>query len=139
MAHLADKYRAAAEAAGRAPKVALFREGWVGESRAECERVWAPHALAVHRLYYNVGVYDKKFEPWVDEVTARADFTLDKLAPGRFLYGAPDEVVETLREWGSITGADVVALRMRHPGGPSHAQTVEAIRRFGAEVIPNIG
>lgn len=138
VAQLAQRYRTAAEASGRAPKVALFREGWVAESRAECERVWAAHALAVHRLYYNVGVYHKKFEPWVDEVRARADFTLDKLAPGRFLYGSPDEVIETLREWTSITGADYVAVRMRHPGGPSHGETLEAIRRFGAEVIPNI-
>lgn len=136
---LAAKYRAAAEAAGRAPKIALFREGWVGESRAECERIWAPHALAVHRLYYNVGVYNRKFEPWVDEVKARADFTLDRLAPGRFLYGTPDEVVTTLQEWESVTGADYVALRMRHPGGPSHDETLDAIRRFGAEVIPKLG
>jgi alkanesulfonate monooxygenase SsuD/methylene tetrahydromethanopterin reductase-like flavin-dependent oxidoreductase (luciferase family) len=138
VAQLADKYRVAAIEVGRVPKVALFREGWVGESRAECERVWAPNALAIHRLYYNVGVYTKKFEPWVEEVKARADFTLDRLAPGRFLYGTPDEVVETLNEWGEITGADYVALRMRHPGGPSHAETLDAIRRFGAEVIPRI-
>lgn len=136
VAQLAGKYRAAAERAGRAAQVALFREGWVGDSRADCERTWARHALAVHRLYYNVGVYDRRFEPWVDEVKERADFTLDKLAPGRFLFGSPEEVVQTLREWGEITGADYVALRMRHPGGPSHAETLEAIRRFGAEVIP---
>jgi alkanesulfonate monooxygenase SsuD/methylene tetrahydromethanopterin reductase-like flavin-dependent oxidoreductase (luciferase family) len=138
VAGLADKYRVAAEAAGRVPKVALFREGWVGDSRAECERQWAPHALAVHRLYYNVGVYNRRFEPWVDEVRARADFTLDRLAPGRFLYGCPEEVVDTLREWGEVTGADYVALRMRHPGGPSHGETLDAIRRFGAEVIPKL-
>ncbi|MGE5156333.1 MAG: LLM class flavin-dependent oxidoreductase [Betaproteobacteria bacterium] len=138
VAQLAARYRAAAERAGRPSAVTLFREGWVGDSRADCEKRWAPHALAVHRLYYNVGAYNKKFEPWVDEVKARADFTLDRLAPGRFLYGAPDEVVDTLREWSSITGADYVALRMRHPGGPSHEDTMEAIRRFGTEVIPKI-
>ena len=139
VAQLAAKYRAAAERAGRPAAVALFREGWVGDSRADCEKRWAPHALAVHRLYYNVGVYTKQFEPWVDEVRAREDFTLDRLAPGRFLYGSAEEVVDTLTEWGEITGADYVALRMRHPGGPSHEETLEAIRRFGAEVIPKIG
>ena len=60
------------------------------------------------------------------------------LAPGRFVYGNSDEVVATLQEWEQITGADYVALRMRHPGGPGHAETLEAIRRFGAEVIPKI-
>jgi alkanesulfonate monooxygenase SsuD/methylene tetrahydromethanopterin reductase-like flavin-dependent oxidoreductase (luciferase family) len=138
VAQLADRYRAAALAAGRTPRVALFREGWVGDSRAECERIWAPNALAVHRLYYNVGVYLPQFEPWVDEVKERSSFTLDRLAPGRFVFGSPDEVVDTLKEWEAITGADYVALRMRHPGGPTHAETVEAIRRFGAEVIPKI-
>jgi alkanesulfonate monooxygenase SsuD/methylene tetrahydromethanopterin reductase-like flavin-dependent oxidoreductase (luciferase family) len=138
VAQLAATYRAAAERAGRPSAVALFREGWVGESRSECERIWAPNALAVHRLYYNVGVYHKKFEPWVDEVKKRESFTLDRLAPGRFLYGSADEVVETLQDWGAQTGADYVALRLRHPGGPSHAETMEAIRRFGSEVIPRI-
>ncbi len=77
--------------------------------------VWAPHALAIHRLYYNVGVYTKKFEPWVDEVKARADFTLDRLAPGRFLYGNAGRGVDTLQDWGEITGADYVALRHASP------------------------
>ncbi|MFV0463924.1 MAG: LLM class flavin-dependent oxidoreductase [Nostocoides sp.] len=139
VAQLAAKYRAAAERAGRPAKVALFREGWVDDSRAACERRWAPHALAVHRLYYNVGVYNRKFEPWVDEVKDRENFTLDRLAPGRFLFGSSSEVVDELKEWAEITGADYVALRMRQPGGPSHDETLEAIRRFGAEVIPALG
>ena len=138
VAQLAAVYRAAADEAGRESKVALFREGWVGDSRADCERVWAPHALSVHRLYYNVGVYRRRWEPWVDEVRDRADFTLDRLAPGRFVYGSSGEVVQTLREWQALTGADYVALRLRHPGGPGHPETLEAIRRFGAEVIPEI-
>jgi hypothetical protein len=91
--------------------------------------------MAVHRLYYNVGVYRRVFEPWVGEVTDRADFTLDRLAPGRFLYGSGAEIRDTAAEWSEITGAEHFALRMRHPGGPTHRQTLEAIRRFGDEVI----
>ncbi|HEY8339157.1 MAG TPA: LLM class flavin-dependent oxidoreductase [Egibacteraceae bacterium] len=140
VARLAQTYREAAVAAGRQPRIALFREAWIGDSRAECERVWAPHALEVHRLYYNVGVYRREFEPWVDEVRDRAAFTVDRLAPGRFLYGSPEEVRATVTEWAERTGADYFALRLRHPGGPDHARTLEAIARFGAEVItPLIG
>lgn len=135
---LGDHYRAAAEAHGRPHRVALFREAWIGDSREECLSVWAPHALAIHRLYYNVGVYRKVFEPWVDDVVDRSDFTFDRLAPGRFLYGSPQDVRATVREWAEITGADYMALRMRHPGGPSHEQTLEAIERFGAEVIGRV-
>jgi alkanesulfonate monooxygenase SsuD/methylene tetrahydromethanopterin reductase-like flavin-dependent oxidoreductase (luciferase family) len=115
--------------------VALFREAWIGDSAAECEQVWGPHALAVHRLYYNVGVYRKVFEPWVDEVRDRADFTLERLAPGRFLYGDGDTVRDTIRQWCAATGANYLALRFRQPGGPDHRATCEALERFGAEVI----
>jgi alkanesulfonate monooxygenase SsuD/methylene tetrahydromethanopterin reductase-like flavin-dependent oxidoreductase (luciferase family) len=135
---LADRYRESAVANGRTPRVALFREAWIGDSRAECEQVWAPYAMQVHRLYYNVGVYRKVFEPWVDEVRDRANFTVDKLAPGRFLYGSPDEVRDTVAEWVDVTGAEHIAMRLRHPGGPTHEQTLEAIRRFGAEVIGRV-
>ena len=139
LARLAEDYRASALAHGKEPRIALFREAWIGETREECERVWGPHALAVHRLYYNVGVYHERFEPWVHEVRDRADFTLDRLGPGRFLYGSPDEVRATVEEWREITGADYLALRFRHPGGPSHEETLEALRLFGSEVIAPLG
>ena len=135
---LADRYRAAAQRNERTGRVALFREAWIDDSRDDCERVWAPHALAIHRLYYNVGVYRRVFEPWVDDVADRADFTLDRLAPGRFLYGSGADIRRTVEEWTEITGAEHFALRMRHPGGPSHHQTLEAIRRFGEEVIGKV-
>jgi alkanesulfonate monooxygenase SsuD/methylene tetrahydromethanopterin reductase-like flavin-dependent oxidoreductase (luciferase family) len=135
---LAERYRKSAGQNGKTPRVALFREAWIGDNRAECEQVWAPHVMRVHRLYYNVGVYRKAYEPWVDEVTDRKDFTFDKLAPGRFLYGSPGEVRDTVAQWVAATGAEHIAMRLRHPGGPGHEQTLEAIRRFGAEVIGRV-
>jgi alkanesulfonate monooxygenase SsuD/methylene tetrahydromethanopterin reductase-like flavin-dependent oxidoreductase (luciferase family) len=135
---LARHYRQCADEQGRPHRVALFREAWIGDDLAECERIWAPHALAVHRLYHNVGVYRRAYEPWVDEVAAREDFTLDRLAPGRFLYGSAADIAATVQEWSEVTGADYFALRLRHPGGPSHRQTLEAIARFGAEVIGRV-
>jgi alkanesulfonate monooxygenase SsuD/methylene tetrahydromethanopterin reductase-like flavin-dependent oxidoreductase (luciferase family) len=135
VARLAGVYRDHAAAAGRPGRVALFREAWIGDSRAECERVWAPHALEVHRLYYHVGVYLPEFEPWVDEVRDRSDFTLERLAPGRFLYGSGAEIRAEAGDWCTRTGADYLALRLRHPGGPGHDQTLEAIARFGEEVV----
>jgi alkanesulfonate monooxygenase SsuD/methylene tetrahydromethanopterin reductase-like flavin-dependent oxidoreductase (luciferase family) len=132
---LADRYRAAAADAGRPAEVVLFREAWIGDSAAQCESVWTPHVMRVHRLYYNVGVFLPEFERWVDEVADRADFTLERLAPGRFLYGAPDEVRDTARDWLTRTGAGYMAVRMRHPTGPSHEETLAAIARFGEHVI----
>ena len=60
---------------------------------------------------------------------------IDRLAPGRFLYGSPEDVRAEVEEWRELTGCEYLALRFRHPGGPSHAETMEALRRFGAEVI----
>jgi alkanesulfonate monooxygenase SsuD/methylene tetrahydromethanopterin reductase-like flavin-dependent oxidoreductase (luciferase family) len=131
----ADTYRAAARAAGRPAHVALFRDGWIGATEAEAREQWAPHAMRVHRLYYNLGTYLPEFEPWVDHVRAREDFTLDVLAPERFLFGGPREVRDLAGDWLERTGADYIAIRMRQPGGPGHAATLAAIERFGAEVI----
>ncbi len=139
VARLAGEYRAAAGAVGRPSEVVLFREAWIADSREEAEVVWAPHAMKVHRLYYNVGVYVPEFEPWVTEVADREQFTLDRLAPGRFLYGGPDEVRDTARDWLERTGADYMAVRMRHPTGPSHDRTVKAIEAFGRHVIEPLG
>lgn len=140
VAGLSRRYADAALAAGRTPRVGLFRDGWIGESRADCEARWLPHAMAVHRLYFNVGTYLPQFEPWVEEVASRADFTPERVAPGRFLYGSGADIRAELADWRARIGCEYVALRMREPGGPSHAETLEAIARFGAEVIgPSAG
>lgn len=135
VARLAVDYRRHAEAAGRRPRIALFREGWIADTREECEAVWVPHAMAVHRLYFNVKTYLPEFEPWVSQVKSREDFTPDLVAPGRFLYGNGEDIRAEVKEWQRITGCEYIALRMRHPGGPGHEAALEAIRRFGREVI----
>ena len=106
----------------RRPRIGIFREAWIGDSKEECERVWAANPMQVHRLYYNVGTYKKRFEPWVDDAVDRENFTLDKLAPGRFLYGSPEEIRAEVEEWRELTGCEYLALRFRHPGGPAHAR-----------------
>jgi hypothetical protein len=57
------------------------------------------------------------------------------MAPGRFLFGSPDEVRATAADWIERTGADYIALRLRHPTGPTHEQTLDAIARFGRELV----
>ena len=135
VARLAEQYRAAAAEVKRRPVVALFRDGWVDDSADACRLRWGPHALAVHRLYYNLGTYHRELEPWVDEVQDRADFTYDRLAPGRFLVGDGAGIRSTVADWEERTGAAFLAVRLRQPGGPGHQATMEAIARFGAEVI----
>jgi alkanesulfonate monooxygenase SsuD/methylene tetrahydromethanopterin reductase-like flavin-dependent oxidoreductase (luciferase family) len=126
-ARLADQYRAGAHGP---TTVVLFREAWIGDVSE-----WAPHALKVHRLYFNVGTYLREFEPWVDEIRSREDFTFERIAPDRFLYGSGEQIRATVEDWVERTGADHIAIRMRQPTGPSHAATLAAIARFGREVI----
>lgn len=135
VARLADQVRAEAARAGRTVRVGMFRDAWIGDSREDCEKVWLPHAMAVHRLYFNVGVYLPEFEPWVADIRSRADFTPEVVAPGRFLYGSGEDLRREIAEWQRRTGADYLALRMRQPGGPGHDATLQAIARFGDEVI----
>lgn len=135
IAILAKRYGDACDRHDRVPRVGLFREAFIADSAEECERVWGRHALAVHRLYYNVGVYRSVFEPWVDDVRDRTDFTFERLAPGRFLVGSGADIREQVEHWQAITGAETIMMRVRHPGGPGHASTMEAIRRFGEEVV----
>ena len=135
VARMAGRVREHAAGAGRSVRVGMFRDGWIGESRAECEEHWLPHAMAVHRLYFNVGVYLPEYEPWVHTIRTRADFSPDVVAPGRLLYGNGADLRAEISDWHGRTGADYLAMRMRQPGGPGHDATLAAIARFGEEVI----
>ena len=75
------------------------------------------------------------FEPWVDDARDRRDFTFERLAPGRFLVGSGADIRERVQEWASATGAETIMMRVRHPGCPGQTSTMEAIRRFGEEVV----
>ena len=120
---------------GRPVTIGMFRDAWIGDSREACEKVWLPHALAVHRLYFNVGVYLEEFEPWVSQVRSREDFTASVVAPGRLLYGSGADLRAEIADWRDRTGLEYLALRMRQPGGPGHEATLTALARFGEEVI----
>ena len=137
-ARLARFYKEQCAIANKVPHIGLFREAWIGDSKSDCIKNWGKHALAIHRLYYTVGTYRKEFEPWVNEVKNREDFTFERISAGRFLFGSGNEIVDEVRNWQAISGCEYLALRMRHPGGPTHLETMEAIGRFGAEVISKV-
>ncbi len=58
--------------------------------------------------------------------------------PRRLLYGSARDILATVEEWSDVTSAYYFALRLRQPGGPSQQQTLEAIARFGSEVIGRV-
>jgi len=138
IARLAARYRERCVAHGTTPRIALFREAWIADDRCTAEREWAPHALAVHRLYLHVGAYQPHLEPWTAGL-AREGFTVQRVAPGRFLMGSGPYLRAEVAAWARLTGADYLALRFRHPGGPPHEAVLEALARFGDEVIGRSG
>jgi alkanesulfonate monooxygenase SsuD/methylene tetrahydromethanopterin reductase-like flavin-dependent oxidoreductase (luciferase family) len=74
----------------------------------------------------------------VDEVRDRSQFSFDLIARNRFLFGSGDDIIADIKQWSVRTGADYLAIRMRHPGGPPHDAVMEAIARFGDEVLKTL-
>ncbi len=139
----ADLYRSGASAAGnRRTEVAIVRDAWVGESEAEVERVWWPHVREFHLFYLNLGFFssgrfNSKWEPWVTEVQDDDDWTYERVAPGRLLAGSAFQVIEHLKRYEREVDPQYMIMILRHPGGPSHEETLRCIDRFGREVLPH--
>ncbi len=138
-----EMYRAAARQAGN-PRVeiALLRNAWVGDSRAELEQTWWPHVKDYHLFYLRLGFFasgrfNAKWEPWVKEITADAEWTCERVAPNRLIYGTPEQVVAELKRYEHATGCQYMILMLRCPSGPSHAETMRCIERFGTDVLPH--
>ena len=136
-------YRAAARQAGN-PRVgiALLRNAWVGDSQAEIERTWWPHVKGYHLFYLRLGFFasgrfNAKWEPWVKEITSDTEWTCERVAPNRLIYGTPEQVVTELKRYEHATGCQYMILMLRCPSGPSHAETMRCIERFGTDVLPH--
>ena len=67
------------------------------------------------------------------------EFTLKNLDPNRVILGNPETCVREFNRWQEVTGAGYCLLRLRHAhsGGPPHAKILEAIKRFGDQVLPH--
>jgi alkanesulfonate monooxygenase SsuD/methylene tetrahydromethanopterin reductase-like flavin-dependent oxidoreductase (luciferase family) len=135
VAGLAENYRKRCQVHGTSAAVGMFREAWITNGNESATAEWAESVVAVHRLYYNVGAYHPQFEPWAADSLPRSEVNFDLLSPGRFLVGDGEHLRHTVNQWRDLTGVQYLALRFRHPKGPSHEATCEALCRFGEEVI----
>jgi hypothetical protein len=73
--------------------------------------------------------------------------TVDLATKGRLIlsvgvgYQPPDfnaDCLEQLLKWKEEIRPDYLIIRLRQPGGPLHQKALEAIRAFGASVIPRL-
>jgi alkanesulfonate monooxygenase SsuD/methylene tetrahydromethanopterin reductase-like flavin-dependent oxidoreductase (luciferase family) len=138
-----DIYKTAAARHGNTrAEIALLRDAWVGESRAEIERVWWPHIQAYHLFYLHLGFFssgrfNSQWEPWVKDVQSDAEWTFDRVAPNRLLCGTPGEVIAEIKRYEREIGCHYMILILRHPTGPSHQETMKCIELFGRKVLPH--
>ncbi len=104
--------------------VALPSHVFVAPTSARARGIWRPHLAA----------YAHFADPWrgaggLDGVD------LDALMDGAAVCGDPVEVAERLNELGKLLGLDL-QLVMVDIGGLPHSAVLDAIRLFGAEVLP---
>ena len=120
----------------------LYDEVFAQAALAELERTWWPHVKDYHLFYLRLGFFasgrfNAKWEPWVKEITSDAAWTFERVAPNRLIYGTPEQVVSELKRYQQATGCRYMILMLRCPSGPSHAETLRCIERFGTDVLPH--
>ncbi|WP_187369251.1 LLM class flavin-dependent oxidoreductase [Baekduia soli] len=114
-AAMADRYRAACD--GAPGDVVLMREAWVDGAPGSAER-FADAIMPVFRYYGRRGA-------------AEFPDTFAALARDRFVHGSAAECLDQVDAMAAATGASVVVLTLRQPGGPGHEAALQAIRAIG--------
>ena len=131
---LADRYRSAAETAGRTPELILMRDAWVADDLQEAADVYGPEVMDAYRYYWKAGsVSFKRFR-------SESEFEFEKIWCDRIITGSPSQCVDEFHRWSEALGTRYFILRLRHAhsGGPPHARIMKAIERFGRDVIPHL-
>jgi branched-chain amino acid transport system permease protein len=133
----ADIYRKSAQENGQTPGITVLRECWVAPTMDQAIEEYGPYVMTSHRFYYDVGGYNEQVDPWLKDLKSPDEFTIDKVAPDRFIMGSPEDCIEQIEKWNRDLGTDYFVMRFRHPNGPDHKKAVEAIKLFGEKVIPH--
>ena len=131
MAAMAADYRAAAEAEGRRPHVTAIRFCWPYTSREAALEKFGDTALAMARTLFDYGAITDL--PGVED---SAQITLEEFMRDRFVFGTPEECVETIDRFRVEAGVDDFLMIFRYPTGPDHTAVLEAMELFGSRVLP---
>ncbi|TQM69683.1 alkanesulfonate monooxygenase SsuD/methylene tetrahydromethanopterin reductase-like flavin-dependent oxidoreductase (luciferase family) [Actinomadura hallensis] len=101
----------------------MAREAFIAGTRDAAVAAVRPH---LERQYAG-------YKSWDD---AQA-LDIDRYMAEDCLIGTADDIVAKLRRWESDLGITEVSLRLQFVGG-GQEETMEQIRRFGAEVVPRV-
>ena len=125
-----DIYREAAVRAGKTPRVALLRDGWLASSMEEAEQTFGRLWVEECKFYFRWGMLAP-----TEQFRSESDFTVEKVRP-HMVLGTPTDWLEQLHKWQTALGVEWFVLRCRIPMGPSAPQVLECIQRLGEEVLP---
>jgi len=131
MRGMAADYRAAAEEAGRPARVTSIRFCWPSHDREEARATFGATALAMARTLFDYGAITD-----LPGVTSADEITLEDFLRDRFVFGTPQECVDTIGRFASEAGVDDFLLVFRYPTGPDHRSVLAAMELFAAEVAP---
>lgn len=131
MTAMAGQYREAAAAGGRDPHVTSIRFCWPYTSREAALEKFGDTALAMARTLFDYGAITD-----LPGVTESAQITLEEFVKDRFVFGTPEECVETIGRFRDQAGVDDFLMIFRYPTGPDHESVLEAMELFGTEVLP---
>jgi alkanesulfonate monooxygenase SsuD/methylene tetrahydromethanopterin reductase-like flavin-dependent oxidoreductase (luciferase family) len=121
VAAMADSYRDAAAERGVVPgPVAVMREAWVDDDDELAHRTFAGLVEPVFGYYRKRGAFTEEISDYAE------------LADDRFVVGSETSVAAAIMDVARRTSAGAVVLHLRHPGGPSHEETLHRIARVGA-------
>lgn len=134
MRGMADDYRAAAAEAGRPGHVTAIRFCWPSHDRERAEQEFGATALAMARTLFEYGAITD-----LPGVTSADQITLAEFLQDRFVFGTPEECVDTIRRFSTEAGVDDFLMVFRYPTGPGHESVLEAMELFAADVAPAFG
>lgn len=131
MTAMATQYREAATAAGRTSHVTSIRFCWPYTSREAALSKFGDTALAMARTLFDYGAITD-----LPGVSKAEQITLDEFVRDRFVFGTPDECVQTIGRFREQAGVDDFLMIFRYPTGPDHEAVLEAMELFGTDVLP---
>jgi alkanesulfonate monooxygenase SsuD/methylene tetrahydromethanopterin reductase-like flavin-dependent oxidoreductase (luciferase family) len=130
--HQVEIYREAAIKAGKTPRIALLRDGWLASSMEEAEQTFGRLWLEECKFYFKWGMLAP-----TPEFQSESDFTIAKVRR-HMVLGTASDWLEQLERWRKLFDVEWFVLRCRVPLGPKPQQVLECIQRLGEEVLPKL-
>jgi alkanesulfonate monooxygenase SsuD/methylene tetrahydromethanopterin reductase-like flavin-dependent oxidoreductase (luciferase family) len=131
MTAMAGSYRAEAEKLGRTPHVTSIRFCWPYQSREQALNDFGNASLAMAKTLFEYGAITD-----LPGVSSAAEITLEEFVRDRFIFGTPQECVETIGRFRDEAGVDDFLLIFRYPTGPGHTEVLAAMELFAEQVRP---